>query len=389
MPVFIRDASLRGATTVDNSFITDYLPKADGEAVKVYLYGLMRSLSSGAGDEESPFDALTLARAYAYWQSEGLVRIVTDAPLTVEYLGVQEKISGAPRRYASLVAALTLAAGTRAFSGHELAEIYDWIETFRFEEETAVLCVTDSLARHGARVKLWQMNAEAKLWADNSVFTPEDARAFIARRDARKNGAQAILNRWKKGRAATEDELALYMKWTNDWGFEQSVILDACAELTAAGQPSFKYLDTVLETLRINGAVTPEAASKIRRERDATAELARLMLERAGIKRAPAAAQKDDVALWRNGWHMDPELLLLAADASFNLAQPYGNIKKLVSAWHDANISTLAAAKADLEKKEQNVERRDAAKRSRAMGHSQRKYSDEDLKKIGIDLLDE
>lgn len=389
MPVFIRDASLKGTTVVDNSFIADYMPKADGEAVKVYLYGLMRSLSPGAGDEESPFDAQTLARAYAYWQSEGLVRIVTDAPLTVEYLGVRERLPDAPRKYASLVARLAEVAGTRAFTGHELAQIYDWIETFRFEEETAVLCAADCLARHGARAKLWQMNAEAKLWADNNVFTPEDARAFIARRDARKSGAQAILNRWKKGRAATEDELALYTKWTDDWGFEESVILDACAELTAAGQPSFKYLDTVLETLRINGAVTPEAAAKIRRERDATAELARLMLERAGVRRAPAAAQKDDVALWRNGWHMDPELLLLAADSSFNLAQPYGNIKKLVTSWHDARISTLAAAKADLEKKGQGAERRDAAKRSRAMGHSQRKYTEEELKKIGIDLIDD
>lgn len=388
MPVFIRGASLKGATAVDNSFITDYMPTAEGEAVKVYLYGLMRSLSPARGDETSPFDEGTLARAYAYWQSVGLVRIVTASPLTVEYLGVAEKAADAPRKYASLVAALGEAAGTRVFTGHELSEIYDWIETFRFEEETAVLCVTDCLARHGARAKLWQMNAEAKLWADNGIFTPEDARAFIVRRDARNRGAQAILARWKKGRAATEDELALYTKWTDDWGFEGSVILDACQELTAASQPSFKYLDTVLDTLRINGAVTPEAAAKIRSERDATAELARLMLRRAGVKRAPTAAQKDDVATWRNTWHMDPELLLLAADSSCNLAQPYANIKKIVTSWHDGNISAMTDAKADLEKRERNADRREAVKQSRAMGHSQRKYSDEELKKIGIDLLD-
>ena len=137
-----------------------------------------------------------------------------------------------------------------------------------------------------------------------------------------------------------------------------------------------------------DGALTPEAAAEARRARDATAELARLVLERAGINRAPSAAQKDDVSLWRNGWHMDPELLLLAADASNGLAQPYANIKKLLASWHGANISTLAAAGADLEKKGQAAERRDAVRRSRALGHSQRKYSDEELKRIGIDLLD-
>ncbi len=388
MPVFIKGASVKGATIVENAFIADFMPRAEGEYVKVYLYGLMRCGEPSSGDEDSPFDAETLARAYAYWQSAGLVRVVTDFPLTVEYLSVGERAPDAPRKYASLVACLAEIAGTRAFSGHELAEIYDWIETFRFEEETAVLCVADCISRHGARVKLWQMNAEAKLWADNGVFTPEDARAFIEKRDARKSGAQAILKRWKKGRAATEDELALYTKWTEDWGFAEGVVLDACAELTAAGQPSFKYLDTVLETLRINGAVTPEAAANVRRERDATAELARLLLSRAGVRRAPSAAQKDDVALWRNAWHMDPELLLLAADASRENAQPYANIRRLVASWREANISTLSAAKADLEKKDRDASRRDAAKRSRALGHSQRKYSDEELKKIGIDLLD-
>lgn len=388
MPAFIRGSSLRGTTVVENSFITDYMPGADGTFVKVYLYGLMRCFEPG-GDDACPFDEETLARAYAYWQSLGLVRVATASPLAVEYLGVGEKASDAPRKYASLVEALASAAGTRVFTGHELAEIYDWIETFRFEEETAVLCVTDCLARHGARAKLWQMNAEAKLWADNGVFTAEDARAFMEKRDARNHGAQAILSRWKKHRAATEDELALYMKWTDAWGFDESVILDACQELTAASQPSFKYLDAVLDTYRINGAVTPEAAAETRRERDATAELARLMLERAGVNRAPSAVQKDDVSTWRNAWHMDPELLLLAADASRDLAQPYANIRKLVASWHDANVSSLAAAKADLEKKGQTAERRDAAKRSRAYGHSQRKYSDEELKRIGIDLLDE
>ncbi len=387
--MFIRGASLKGATAVDNRFITDYLPQADGAAVKVYLYGLMRCYESAAGDADCPFDGETLARAYAYWQSVGIVRIVTADPLTVEYLSVGERVSDAPRKYASLVAALAKAAGTRVFTGHELAEIYDWIETFRFDEETAVLCVADVLARHGARAKLYQMNAEAKLWADNGVFTEADARAFIEKRDARNSGAQAILRRWKKHRAATEDELALYTKWTDDWGFDEGVILDACAELTAASQPSFKYLDTVLDTYRINGALTPEAAAKARRERDATAELARLMLERAGVARAPSTAQRDDVSTWRNAWHMDPELLLLAADSSRELAQPYSNIKKLITGWHEENISSLAAAKADLEKKGRTANRSEAARRSRAYGHSQRKYSDEELKKIGVDLLDE
>ncbi len=389
MPVFIKNENMRCVTPLDNTFICDHMPKAPGEYVKVYIYGLMRALSPGEDNESCPFTDEQLAAAYTYWQGEGLVRVVQTDPLSVEYREVGAQYSGSARKYASLVAKLTEVAGTRVFSGHELSEIYDWIETFRFEQDAAVLLVSDSIARHGARVRQWQMNAEAKLWADNGIMTVEDARAFIARRDERNRGAQAVLARWKRPRAATEDELALYAKWREDWGFTDEAILGACAELTGAEKPSFKYLDAVLDTYRIKGAITAEAANAVRAQRDATGELARLMLARAGVERAPTAAQKDDVDLWRNRWHMDAELLLLASDASKNAAQPYAAIKKLVTAWHETNISDLAAARADIEKHSRENERRDAAKKARAYGSGQRKYTEEELKKIGVDILDD
>ena len=62
MPAFIRGASLKGVTAVENSFITDYMPGADGEYVKVYLYGLMRCFEP-ASEAECPFDEETLFAA--------------------------------------------------------------------------------------------------------------------------------------------------------------------------------------------------------------------------------------------------------------------------------------------------------------------------------------
>ena len=169
MPVFLKRNPLLDVTAVSNVFLLEYMPKAPEGFTKAYLLGLMQTGAPGA--EAAGLDVsgvlgvseTELARAFAYWQAAGLVRIVSDAPLTVEYLpaGASSGLAAgdAPRKYASLVAALQDVAGTRVFSGHELSEIYDWIEAFRFEETTAVLCVKDCLARCGARAKLWQMNA--------------------------------------------------------------------------------------------------------------------------------------------------------------------------------------------------------------------------------------
>ena len=72
-------------TTVSDIFIDQYMPKANGEFVKVYLY-LLRATSSGAGiatiseiaDHFSNTEA-DIIRALNYWASEGILQVQTGA----------------------------------------------------------------------------------------------------------------------------------------------------------------------------------------------------------------------------------------------------------------------------------------------------------------------
>ena len=72
-------------TTVSDIFIDQYMPKANGEFVKVYLY-LLRATGSGAGiatiseiaDHFSNTEA-DIIRALNYWASEGLLQVQTGA----------------------------------------------------------------------------------------------------------------------------------------------------------------------------------------------------------------------------------------------------------------------------------------------------------------------
>ena len=74
----------RGYTSVSNDFIDHYMPSANGEFVKLYLY-LLRCLSAG----QDALSVSTLAdrfsntekdicRALRYWEKEGLLSIETD-----------------------------------------------------------------------------------------------------------------------------------------------------------------------------------------------------------------------------------------------------------------------------------------------------------------------
>ena len=72
-------------TTVSDIFIDQYMPKANGEFVKVYLY-LLRATGSGAGiatiseiaDHFSNTEA-DIIRALNYWASEGILQLQSGA----------------------------------------------------------------------------------------------------------------------------------------------------------------------------------------------------------------------------------------------------------------------------------------------------------------------
>lgn len=72
-------------TTVSDIFIDQYMPKANGEFVKVYLY-LLRATGSGSGiatiseiaDHFSNTEA-DIVRALNYWASEGILQVQTGA----------------------------------------------------------------------------------------------------------------------------------------------------------------------------------------------------------------------------------------------------------------------------------------------------------------------
>ncbi|MBR4943247.1 MAG: DnaD domain protein, partial [Clostridia bacterium] len=92
-----------GYTTIDNKFITKYLPEADGFAVKVYLYGLYL-----CENRETDFSASNMAEvlktteekiceAFAFWEDYDLVEILSKNPLSVQYLPVRTAV-GRPKK---------------------------------------------------------------------------------------------------------------------------------------------------------------------------------------------------------------------------------------------------------------------------------------------------
>lgn len=399
--MFSNEHAMMEMTPVENIFIAEYMPKAPDNSVKVYLYGLMlcRNPYMDAEDIQLALglDEQAVIEAFFYWEKQGLIRVVGEDPVQVRYLTPrQHAVSSAPSpvmEYAEHVAALNSVFTARTLSSTELRHMLDWVEVFGMDKDAMAAVAEYCVAMKGQKVSVNYMDAVAKSWAEAGILTKERAMEHIKAMAERASGAQKLLNRWRISRKPTQDELNMYEKWTKGWGFDEESIQAACVEMTGAYKPSFNYLDAILESYRHSGAVSAAEVDEYLKKKDAAREavreLTRLIFERAGIKRAPKSHEREQVDRWNGEWSLPAELLLYAADCAKNSSTPFAQVRRLASQWHEAGVLTLSAARERMEDADQSAKKDAKKKDTRALRYSQRSYSDDDLKHILVDFMDD
>ena len=141
------------STPVDNLFIDEFMGRAPGEFVKVYLFGLRLclyppenglDLSAIARQLDLPEDMV--GNAFSYWERQGLIEVVSRNPLSVEYLEIQQQFQrGAMSEtiypYRDLNAHLQKLFGERLLTHEEFSTVYDWIEVLELPEQIIPLQV--------------------------------------------------------------------------------------------------------------------------------------------------------------------------------------------------------------------------------------------------------
>ena len=96
---FSSEASLDGSVTVETKFIVEYMPYADGDYVKVYLYAL--SLAARKNDPDDSIERLarrldldiaTVDAAFDYWTEQGLMSRLGDEVTFLSLRAARPKI---------------------------------------------------------------------------------------------------------------------------------------------------------------------------------------------------------------------------------------------------------------------------------------------------------
>lgn len=281
-------ARVFGVTAVENLFITEYMPSADGDKIKVYLNGLyhsalqdegfgLKEMSLELNMEESQVEA-----ALRYWERRRLVERVSDQPpayvfhhLGQRMLTGQDSMSGDHAYIAFCDAVYAQFGDRRKLRPNDIALAYEWVQDLGLPQEIVLMLLNHSADTRGINFSFKSTQPLAVMMREAGITTTEEAEGYLNHSKLTHQGARAVLLQFNQRRLPTEPELALYRKWTQEWGFDEKAVLAACSETASANNPSFSYLNGILERLKNKGSgTTPVKVEKqLKQESMDSAEL--------------------------------------------------------------------------------------------------------------------
>lgn len=223
-------------TLVDDTFILEYMPHADADAIKVYLLGL--ELCNNNDEETNTIFKMAallnmseerIVRAFTYWQNVGLVQIIAKEPLEVRYLPIESGAASLKKyksdKFHDFNVMLQSILSGREILPNEFNEYYYFLESYHFEPEAFICIVRYCTMLKGDKVRYPYILAVAKSFAEDGILTVMAVEEKLVELEGASSDLKAILRALGLKRDPDPEERKLYLKWTNGFGFSQSVIL--------------------------------------------------------------------------------------------------------------------------------------------------------------------
>ncbi len=269
-----KDSPLSDLIPIEGVFISAFLGNMPPLFVKVYIYLLylcrhgelkidtISSAANAAGCTEKEF-----SEALEYLNQHFLINY-TSRPFTFEIrsAGAAAKNEGAYSpssltAYADYFAGIRSLFPGRSISNSEYDKARDWVELYGLSVETALMLISHCIETKEKAISFSYIDKVALSWANDGITTSDAAEKYLTMYQAKHHEAAKLLLYLGIKRVPTAEEMKLYQKWTNDMGFSYKAILAACSETTKTNNPTFAYINRILETLLTLG-LTQEKAIK-------------------------------------------------------------------------------------------------------------------------------
>lgn len=294
------------STSVENMFISEYLPMAPGNYVKVYLFGLMNAELGGSVDMNVSSNVLNLPleeieKAWAYWEDKGAIRQVYDVEAhayRIEFLSLLEELYGGARRTSqpvqaktterqaslqrktknsggmpstsneperpktkeeieeeqlarleemeirSLFTSLEEARGS-SLSSAEMEKIRDTIKIYEVTPDVYAYAIKHCTEMEKFDVKY--INKVAVRWKEAGCEDIMQVKELLDKESKRYSQYQRIFKEMRYTRPITDADKEMMDTWFDTWEFKLKDVLEACNETAGLRSADLRYVNKVLE----------------------------------------------------------------------------------------------------------------------------------------------
>lgn len=301
-----------GGTLLPNAFVDNYMIRANGEYIKVYIY-LLRMVSNGSNFSIPCLaDVLELTegdvtRALKYWAKESLLKIDIQSGeiSSIELLPIPEKPVPPEPSTGSIAESAADTAQTPAPNSTAIpamktlspAELQRKNEDERFSyllyvcemflgkpltctdmnmllymyEDLSMSCeLIEYLVEHcvsNGKRSFRYMQSVAVNWYEENVTTVEDAKSYSKNF---KKEYYSIMRAFGLNQNPAPVQEKYMKQWLETDGHDLSLIIEACNRtINAINKPSFPYADTILKHWKDNHIQTPEDAKNFQSQQKA------------------------------------------------------------------------------------------------------------------------
>lgn len=271
---------LFSSTNIPDIFFTGYLPEANGDFIKVYLYILFLSKY----DKDIKINDLckklglslkVIQDAMKYWEDQG---VIVKKNTGYSFNNLQEiELNNLYKPRVSLSAeqvqkstesqkrAKTMESiNNQYFSGLMPTTWYPdiemWFKKYGFDDEVMMALFNYCFNKSALHKNYIQTVADA--WAKNSIKTYSDLDLYYEKQEAVNKIANMVIKKLTLGRQLSQYEYAYVEKWVIDFKYTFDIIEIALKRTTSKVNPSFDYIDKLLTDWHDRGFTTPEQIQK-------------------------------------------------------------------------------------------------------------------------------
>ncbi|MGI6184466.1 MAG: DnaD domain protein [Candidatus Fimadaptatus sp.] len=255
-------------TPLENLFIDEYMLRAPGDFVKVYIYALRQCYHPPRdNDYERMARALCMEpddvkNAFTYWERLGLLRRVSDNPPTYRFFNLKANLMNQQTQDDGLYRyrdfndrVQSMFPPGRLLHESDTKYLYDWIEVYQLPQEVVLILVEYLLKKRGPHVRFASCDKIAREWADKGINTVEAAREQMRHTTESFTMTRKVLQRLGIRQDPTPDQERLYASWL-ELGFDHAAILECCRQTATARTPNMGYLDSIVHSMHDRGLHT-------------------------------------------------------------------------------------------------------------------------------------